>query len=68
MTNDDYVRTLDELDRLLNDPTVPMQPALIWRLLDEVSGHDLQAGSMSSRRTPFSADVAHRKSVVRPAP
>lgn len=34
---DDYARTLDELDRLLNDPDVPMQPELVWRLLDEVS-------------------------------
>ena len=34
----DYARKLDELDRLLNDPDVPMQPALIWRLLDEFIG------------------------------
>ena len=33
MTDDDYARILDELDRLLNDPNVPMQPALIWRLV-----------------------------------
>jgi hypothetical protein len=33
----DYARKLDELDRLLNDPGVPMQPALIWHLLDEVA-------------------------------
>jgi hypothetical protein len=35
---------LDELDRLLNDPDLPLQPDLIWSLLDEVirvgcSGH-----------------------------
>jgi hypothetical protein len=35
--SDDYARKLDELDRLLNDPDVPMQPALIWHLLDEVA-------------------------------
>ena len=28
-TSDDYVRKLDELDRPLNDPDVPMQPELI---------------------------------------
>jgi hypothetical protein len=33
-----YAQKLDELDRLLNDPDVPMQPALIWRLLDESIG------------------------------
>jgi hypothetical protein len=35
-TYGDYERKLDELDRLLNDPDVPMQPAVVWRLLDEV--------------------------------
>ena len=35
--SNDYVRKLDELDRLLNDPGVPMQPELIWRLLDEIA-------------------------------
>ena len=35
-----YAQKLDELDRLLNDPNVPMQPALIWRLLDEISKHE----------------------------
>jgi hypothetical protein len=34
---DDYARKLNELDRLLNDPDVPLQPELVWRLVDEVS-------------------------------
>ena len=34
---DDYARKLNELDRLLNDPDVPLQPELVWRLLEEVS-------------------------------
>jgi hypothetical protein len=42
IATDDEARKLDELDRLLNDPDVPLQPALIWRLLDEVS--DRQRG------------------------
>jgi hypothetical protein len=45
MTNDD-ARKFDELDRLLNDPDVPLQPALIWHLLNEVSG---QAASRQDR-------------------
>jgi len=53
MTSDDYVRTLNVLDRLLNDPDVPMQPALVWRLLGEVSKHDLLACTMLPRRTPL---------------
>jgi hypothetical protein len=36
MNDDTYTRKLDELDRLINDPNVPMQPDLIWRLLDEI--------------------------------
>jgi hypothetical protein len=36
MTDDYLTRRLDELDRLLNDPDVPLQPDLIWSLLDEV--------------------------------
>jgi hypothetical protein len=51
MTDDDYARKLDELDRLLNDSTVPMQPDRVWCLLDEVSDqsrtepHSDRAGS-----------------------
>lgn len=41
MTESDYVIKLDELDRLLNDPDVPMEPARVWSLLAEISRHDL---------------------------
>lgn len=37
MTDADYGRKLDELDRLLNDPDVPMEPDRIWSLLADVS-------------------------------
>src|SRR5579875_2101832 len=37
MSDEEYARKLDELDRLLNDPDVPIQPARIWSLLAEVS-------------------------------
>jgi hypothetical protein len=33
----EYSRKLDELDRLLNDPDVPMEPDRIWSLLADVS-------------------------------
>jgi hypothetical protein len=52
MTDDDYTRKLGEMDRVLNDPDVPMQPALIWRLLAEISKHDLQSGIIASHRLP----------------
>jgi hypothetical protein len=37
MTETEYNRKLDELDRLINDPDVPMQPSRVWELLAEVS-------------------------------
>ncbi|MGH7042551.1 MAG: hypothetical protein ACREFY_10525 [Acetobacteraceae bacterium] len=45
MTEADYTRKLDELDRLLNDPDVPMEPALVWSLLAEIAQRDLGAAS-----------------------
>jgi hypothetical protein len=41
MTDTDYDRKLDELDHLLNDPDVPMEPDRVWSLLAEISQHDL---------------------------
>ncbi len=41
MQDPDLDHKLDELDRLLNDPDVPMQPARVWSLLAEISHHDL---------------------------
>jgi hypothetical protein len=42
MTEIEYARKVAEIDRLLNDPDVPMQPSEVWALLDEISRHDLQ--------------------------
>jgi hypothetical protein len=44
MTDQEYTRKLAELDRLLNDPDVPMQPERVWSLLAEISQRDLAAG------------------------
>jgi hypothetical protein len=41
MTETEYARKLDELDRLLNDPDVPMQPGRVWSLLAEIAQRDL---------------------------
>ena len=40
MTDTDYARKLDEVDRLLNDPDVKMEPALVWSLLAEIAQRD----------------------------
>lgn len=37
MTARDYDSKLAELDRLLNDPDVPMEAARVWSLLAEIS-------------------------------
>ena len=41
MTDDEYARKLDQLDRLLNDPDVPMEPAKVWSLLAEIAQRDI---------------------------
>jgi hypothetical protein len=40
MTENEYARKLDELERLLNDPDVPMDPSRIWSLLADISRGD----------------------------
>ncbi len=45
----EYALKLAELDRLLNDPDVPMQPDRIWALLAEISHHDLSAPIAAAR-------------------
>jgi hypothetical protein len=41
MTDAEYARKLDELDRLLNDPDVPMEPTKVWSLLAEIAQRDV---------------------------
>lgn len=37
MPESDEAAKLDELDRILNDPDVPMEPARVWALLAEIA-------------------------------
>jgi hypothetical protein len=48
LDQDQYSDKLDELDHLLNDPDVPMEPSRIWSLLAELTHHDLAAQAQSS--------------------
>ncbi|MEJ0045155.1 MAG: peptide chain release factor 1 [Rhodospirillales bacterium] len=41
MTQQDFEQKLDELDKLLNDPEVQLEPNRVWSLLAEVTEHDL---------------------------
>lgn len=38
MTRAEYVEKVGEVDRLLNDPSSPLDPARIWSLLFELAG------------------------------
>jgi hypothetical protein len=49
MTQQDFERKLDELDRLLNDPDVRLEPSRVWSLLAEVSQHDRARYQMAMR-------------------
>ena len=64
MSATEYSRKLDELDRLLNDPDVPMQPDRIWSLLADVSRPDdhpesVNADVAASARAGRSASTPH---------
>jgi hypothetical protein len=48
MTETEYARKLDELDRLLNDPDVPIEPARVWSLLAEIAHRDLAGEAMAT--------------------
>ena len=55
MDRDEYTKKAAELDRLLNDSDVPMEPSMIWLLAGELatadaSGGDKQVGIAIDRR------------------
>ncbi len=49
MTDAEYARKLDELDRLLNDPDVPMEPQKVWSLLAEIARRDMAVGQTGQK-------------------
>ena len=38
MTDSEYERKQEEMDRLLNDPETPMHPERIWALAEALAG------------------------------
>ena len=48
MTDTEYAGKLDEVERLLNDPDVPMEPSRVWSLLAEIAQREA-AGSQAGR-------------------
>ena len=53
MTDNEYHRKLDELDRLINDPDVPIQPDRVWSLLAELAARERWGAAL-----PRPAEVA----------
>jgi hypothetical protein len=45
MTETEYAHKLDEIERLLNDPEVQMEPARVWSLLAEISACEKAGGA-----------------------
>jgi hypothetical protein len=45
MTETEYTHKLAELERLLNDPDVQMEPARVWSLLAEISAREKAAAA-----------------------
>jgi hypothetical protein len=60
MSAAEYSRKLDELDRLLNDPDVPMQPERIWSLLADVSRPECARATQPPGAQPEIAEQADR--------
>jgi hypothetical protein len=58
MTQDEYAGKLEELDHLLNDPDVPMDPARVWSLLADLSAREMESGAQP--RAPANAVLAAR--------
>ncbi|MBW8268439.1 hypothetical protein [Caldovatus aquaticus] len=48
MTDLEFESKLAELDRLLNDPDVQLDPHRIWALLAELSAHELRLRPMAA--------------------
>ena len=61
MTERDFEAKLAELDRLLNDPEVRMDPDRVWTLLAEISGKDARIAAGPDRRPGKTARAAPRR-------
>ena len=68
MTEAEYAKKLEELDRQLNDPDIPMNPARVWALLADLrrdaSGSDraLKGARPPGHSTPGPSKPGHAKS------
>jgi hypothetical protein len=44
MTDTEYERKQEEIDRLLNDPETPMRPDRVWALLEDLARANPEPG------------------------
>ena len=51
MTEPEYGRKFDELDRLINDPEVPIQPDRVWSLLAELAVRERWGAALGQATT-----------------
>ena len=58
MMKAEYARKLHELDRLLNDPDVPMEPSRVWTLLAEISHEARIANCVSTADATQAAETS----------
>jgi hypothetical protein len=49
MKQQDFEQKLSEVERLLNDPDVELEPSRVWSLLDEVARQNAGRGSPATR-------------------
>jgi hypothetical protein len=64
MTDHEYARRLAELDRLLNDPDVPMDPSRVWALLADLSRHETPSTAAHEARVTTGAAPAGKAAVL----
>lgn len=69
MTELEFESKLTELDRLLNDPDVQLDPHRVWSLLAELSAYELRArpmvASAAAAARPVVAGAAAARSMAR---
>lgn len=61
MTEAEYTEKANEIERLLNDPRVPLDPTRIWSLLEEMTSHN------ACRAIPYDVEISGRSRIgIRP--
>ena len=61
MTEAEYARKLAEIERLLNDPDVPMQPSRVWTLLAEIAERGLRRDEEAADLDALRVSARHCK-------